>query len=271
MIRPGWVLASILLLGLAPQATAQVEAFRFDSTRVPVGRLYEYLKTNRDGSHAGQVSLYVAGISRIESLKWEPGHTTAVLVVAFLDWSRFSVRRFESWALNRAAAPEARATLETEADGSGVRVSFLPESLIVIRRWPWHSYDFDFASLNLTLAHLIAPEAPFSFERADVVYRPPLSFADLGPVNVRFVRREQRSDRPARLYELEGPGLQGQRGKLWTAVDGGHLVEFEFPFPDEPGYRDVRFQLQSIRSLSPSEWESYKRERVEDGPARPEN
>jgi hypothetical protein len=252
-----------MLLGLAPRADAQVEAFRFDSTRVPVGRLYQYLKSNRDGSHVGQVSLYVAAVDRIESLKLEPGGSSPVLVVALLDWTRFSVRRFESWGLSRKAAPERRATLDTEGDGTGVRVSFLPDSLIVIRAWPWHSYDFDFASLNLALAHLIAPEKAFSFERADVVYGPPLSFADLGPVTARFLRREQRLGHSARLYELEGPGLQGHRGKLWTAIDGAYLVEFELPFPDEPGYTDVRLQLQSVQPLLLADWEAYKRERVE--------
>jgi hypothetical protein len=109
---PGRALVSLMLLGLAPRADAQVEAFRFDSTRVPVGRLYQYLKSNRDGSHVGRVSLYVAGLNRIESLKWGPGDTTATLVVAVLDWARFSVGRFESWGLVRGSGPRLRATLD---------------------------------------------------------------------------------------------------------------------------------------------------------------
>ena len=261
------LLSCVLHLGLPWRAGAQVEAFRFDSTRVPVGRLYEYLKSNRDGTHPGQVSLYVAGIDRIESLKWAAGDTIATLVVALLDWNRFSARRLESWVLTRGSAPRLRGTLGTDSGGTGVRVSFQPESLIVIHRWPWHSYDFDFASLNLAMVHLLAPEGQFRFERADVTYAekgPP--FADLGPVHVRFLRREQRQGRPTRLYQLEGPGLQNQRGVLWAATDGAYLVEYEFPFPDEPGYTDVRFQLRELRSLSPADWEAYKQERVKGRP-----
>jgi hypothetical protein len=261
----GSLAALLLWLAMPVPGNAQIDAFRFDSTRVPVGSLYEYLKSNRDGTHPSPVSLYVARIDRIESLKWSPGDTTATLVVAELDWDRFSVRRFESWGLAKGAVPELRATLEADPSGAGVRISFQPDSLITVTAWPWHSYDFDFASLNLAMAHLLEPESPFRFERVDVVYEgPPPNFADLGSVGVRFVAREERLGRQTRLYQLSGPGLSDRRGNLWTAVDGGYLVEFELPFPDEPGFTDVRFRLQSVAEISPADWEAYKRERIGD-------
>lgn len=254
---------SLLQLAAPSQAAGQLEAFRHDPARVPVGRVYEYVKSNRDGSNAGRISLHVAGADRLESLKWAPGDTVATLVVATMDWARFSVRRLESWVLVRGAAPALRATLDTDSSGSGVRVSFSPDSLLPIRGWPWHSYDFDFASLNLAFADLIQPEAPFTFQRADIVYAeswPP--FADMGPVNVRFVRREQRSGLETRAYELDGPGLQDRLGRMWVSVTGSYLVEYEFPFPDEPGYIDVRLKLDRIRRATAAEWEESKRSRV---------
>lgn len=255
------------LLTLAPSlARAQVDAFRYDETRVPVGTLYEYVKSNRDGTRSTPISLYVVGRDRIESLKWAPGDTTATLVAAALDWDRFSVRRFESWGLAMGVEPELRATLETDSAGTGVRLSFQPDSLISIHGWPWHSYDFDFASLGLAMAHLVDPETPFRFQRADITYDeagPP--FADMGEVEARFAGYEERAGHWSRLYDLEGPGIQGHRGKLWTAVEGGHLVEFELPFPDEPGFTDVRVTLSSVSRLSLEEWEGYKRERIRGG------
>src|SRR5262245_48720287 len=50
-------------------ASAQVEALQYDSAKLPVGRVYQYLKSNRDGSHPGRVTLYVARTDRLESLK----------------------------------------------------------------------------------------------------------------------------------------------------------------------------------------------------------
>lgn len=256
-------LALLLALLHPPAVTGQVDAFAVDTGRVPVGRLYEYLKSNRDGSRPSMVSLYVAGPSRIESLKWAPRDTTASLVVALMDWTRISVHRLESWMLARGTEPRLRAALDTDTSGLGVRVSFQPDSLLPISRWPWHSYDFDFASLNVAFAFLREPERPFVFERADITYAdagPP--FADLGEVEVRYLRTETRSGIAVRLYELDGPGLSGRQGRLWVAVQGGHFVEYTFPFPDEPGYTDVRLQLRAMRRVTPAEWEAYKRERV---------
>lgn len=271
-MRPRAPLAASFLFVLAATpampsaADAQVDAFRYDATRVPVGRLYEYVKSNRDGTHSGPISLYVLENDRIESLKWSPDDTTATLVAAVIDWGRFSVGRFESWQLVRGAEPELRAVLEADSAGAGVRLSFQPDVLIPIRGWPWHSYDFDFASLGLAMPHLVDPEAPFRFERADITYDeagPP--FADLGPVDVRFVGYEERSGLRTRAYELEGPGIGTHRGKLWSAVEDGHLVEFELPFPDEPGFTDVRVRLVSVSTLSPDGWEEYKRQRIRGG------
>ena len=263
MIRCTFVaaLGSLLVLG-SSRAAAQVDAFAVDTTRVPVGRMYEYLKSNRDGTRPSMVSVYVAGPSRIESLKWAPRDTTASVVMAEMDWTRVSVARLESWTLTKGAL-QPRATLQTDSSGLGVRVSFQPDSVLPIRKWPWHSYDFDFASLNLAFPFLRAPEQPFTFERADLTYAdagPP--FADLGEVEVRYAGREMRRGTAVRFYELSGPGLQGHPGRLWVSVTGTYFVEYEFPFPDEPGYTDVRLQLRSIRRLAPAEWEAYKRERV---------
>jgi hypothetical protein len=267
MRRCALVVACLAGVALPAGAVAQVDAFRFDPDRVPVGRLFEYEKSNRDGTHAAPVSLYVVGRDRIESLKWAPGDTTATLVAAELDWSRFSVRRFESWGLTRGAEPELRAALEADSAGSGVRLSFQPDSLIPIHSWPWHSYDFDFASLGLAMPHLVDPEAGFRFQRADITYAqagPP--FADMGPVDVRFLGRDERGGLGTRAYELEGPGIGDHRGKLWSAVEGGHLVEFELPFPDEPGYTDVRVRLVAVSEMTAEGWEQYKRERIRGGP-----
>ena len=162
MIRCTFVaaLGPLLVLG-SSRAAAQVDAFAVDTTRVPVGRMYEYLKSNRDGTRPSMVSVYVAGPSRIESLKWAPRDTTASVVVAEMDWTRVSVARLESWTLTKGAL-QPRATLQTDSSGLGVRVSFQPDSVLPIRKWPWHSYDFDFASLNLAFPFLRAPEQPFT-------------------------------------------------------------------------------------------------------------
>src|SRR5262245_54349328 len=170
MTRPVVCLALAACLAGAAPAPAQVSSFRHDPTKVPVGRVYEYLKSNRDGSHPGRVTLYVAAPDRLESLKWEPGEDVATLVVATMDWPRFSVARFENWQIRRGRPDLKRATLESAPGGGELRVSVLPEKRIRIRAWPWHTYDFDFAGLGLVLPHLLEPERPVTFERIDATF-----------------------------------------------------------------------------------------------------
>jgi hypothetical protein len=64
---------------------------------------------------------------------------------------------------------------------------------------------------------------------------------------------------------MDGVGIRNRRGKLWSAVEGGYLVEFELPFPDEPGFTDVRLVLRSVSALSREGWEEYKRARIRGG------
>ena len=61
----------------------------------------------------------------------------------------------------------------TLADGKTIDVSFLKDRVVHINRWPWHSYDFDFTSLNLTMPHLRNPDGRFTTWRTDFVYADP--------------------------------------------------------------------------------------------------
>jgi hypothetical protein len=253
--------AAAMLLSLAPAVQAQVEAFRFDEKRVPVGQAFHYVKSNRDGSHEARISLYVAAVDRLESLKWDEDGSQATLVVARMDWQRLSVARFESWLLVRGQAPVLRAELEQTADGHEMRLS-LNDQRTRIEHWPWHSYDFDFASLSLSLPHLVDPEGSFGFWRTDFVYSDPPAFAELGEIRMQYEGREVRAGVPVRRYRIGGEGLQGQSGQWWSDAVTGMLFELDLPIADEPGFRDVRIQLRAAQEMTPGRWAAYQREKI---------
>jgi hypothetical protein len=271
MVRPVVYFASAALLAMPGPAPAQLSALRNDAAKAPVGRVYEYLKSNRDGSRPAHVTIYVAAPDRLESLKWGPGEEVATLVIATMDWTRFSVARFENWQLRRGRPDVRRATLETAPGGGELRVSVLPEKRIPIRAWPWHSYDFDFASLGLVLPRMIEPERPFVFERVDATFvgEEFTDFKDLGPVTLRFDGREEYDGRPSRRYRIGGPGLGDTEGVLWADAAEGHILEFRIPIPDEPGYRDGQLRLRSVGTLTPGGWSRLTRARVGEADAAP--
>jgi hypothetical protein len=244
-----------VLLCLSAPAGAQLGALQFSSDRVPVGRVLHYVKSQRDGTNTAEISVYVASVDRLEALKWDRGGERATLVTATMDWPRFSVRAFESWQLARDAVPELKATLEVTGDS--LSMSFMPEP-VKLTHWPWHSYDFDFTSLNLTLPHLRDPEGRLASWRTDFVYADPPRVAELGEVRLEFERYEQRGGKRARRYAIGGSGLGNQAGTWWADAETGLLIEYEIPVGDEPGYEDVRLELRGVEEMSPRQWEEFK-------------
>lgn len=188
-----WAALLVLALGLPEAATAQVTAFAYRPERVPVGRVFHYLKSNRDGTHPGQIALYVAAQDRIEAFKYDSGGAQATLVIGYLDWEAMTVRRLEAYGVRRGEPDQPRAWLDSDWKAGGVRVFSAPDSLVRIAAWPWHSYDFDFASLNLALPHLRQPEQRVEFGRADIVrIGDGAEFQDLGALSLAYEGRETR-------------------------------------------------------------------------------
>jgi hypothetical protein len=257
-------LAGLLAATLPSALPAQVEAFAYRPDRVPVGRVFHYLKSNRDGTHPGLIALYVAAQDRIEAFKYDSGGSQATLVVGFLDWEAMTVRRLEAYGVRRGEPDQPRAWLDSDWKAGGVRVFYAPDSLVRIARWPWHSYDFDFASLNLVLPHLRQPEGRLEFGRADIVrVGDGAEFRDLGALALEYEGRETRQGVAVRRYRLDGPGIENTTGLIWAAVEQGHIVEFELPIPDEPGYTDGRLRLLRVETLTPEGWHAWRRRMVD--------
>lgn len=240
-------------------ANAQLSQLQFDPAKVPQGMALHFVKSQLDGSHNTNISVYVLDRDRIESLKWQADADAATLVSARMDWSRFSVAEFKAYTLKRGAPPQLTASLTTDRTGTGVDVSFLEGKTVLLHHWPWHSYDFDFVSLGLVLPHLRDPQADFMFWRTDVVHAGEgKDFAEVGGVRMRLEDLELRSGGQLRRYSIGGAGLDYEYGRLWTNADTGLLVEYQLPIGDEPGYRDVRLLLLRSQAMQPLEWEAFK-------------
>lgn len=264
MKRAALYSAAVLAVCCAWTASAQVSELQFDAAKVPRGTVLHYLKSQLDGTRATHVSVYVADQERLESLKWEPHAKAATLVTARMDWPRFSVRELRSWQLARGQVPALRGTLEAIQNGSRLKVSFVKGGTVPVSHWPWHSYDFDFASLAVTLPHLRDPQADFMFWRTDVIFvGEGTDFAEVGGIRMRFEAVELRNDQQLRRYSIGGAGFAHQYGRLWTDAQTGLLVEYQLPLGDEPGYDNVHLQLQRMEPMTPAQWEAFKRSRVE--------
>ena len=192
-----------------------------------------------------------------------------------MDWNRFSVREIRSWKIRADGERTRVATLDQAEDSNQVTVagslrSHRFQHAVTIGNYPWHSYDLDFASLNITLPHYLDPLAPFSFGIADFVtarYPDPHrlnsyieqapSFLFKGLVTVDFVSEEEQHGSLCHKYSVDGAGLERRRGTMWVDKSARHIVDYEIDLPDEPGYESGKLRLIRIACMSNEAWREF--------------
>lgn len=259
-------LAMIFALGSLP-AAAQVEAFRYDASRVPVGRVYHYLKTNVDGTQPEHVSIRVASPDRIESFKFHPGEEPAALVTADMDWSVFSVKKIDSWHRMADGQRKLNATLTALDGGKRVRVDIpqlgKPADTVEIGRLPWHIYNFDLASLGFAFRHLVDPKGRFTIGIADPNFGEGPAFLYRGEAEVSYVGEETRAGVLCRKYRIDGPGLANRGGFLWVNQAEGHVEDIEIDLPDNPAWKSFKFKLTGVESMDEAAWESFQKKQLQ--------
>lgn len=244
--------------------SAADSVFQYDPKKVETGIVYQYVKSNIDGSRSGHVSLYVAAKDQLESFKWHEGGSEATLVIAKMDWERFSIGHFETWRLSASGEPQRRASLNYDEEKGVVVVSFGDLKMETkIKNWPWHSYDFDFASLNFILRHLVDPEKPFKVGITDIVRAddgPQLT--DKGVVDVVYRKDVDRNGHACREYSIDGAGLENKGGALWVRKSDGVLVDYEIALPDEPGFKSGKLMLTGVERMTERQWKDFKTSRL---------
>ena len=197
-----------------------------------------------------------------------------------MGWNRFSVRELRSWKIRADGERTQVATLDQAEDSDQVTIagslrSHKFQHAVNIENYPRHSYDFDFASLNITLPHYLDPLAPFFFGIADFVtagYPDPHrlnsyieqapSFAFKGLVTVDFVSEEERHGSLCHKYSVDGAGLERHGGTMWVDKSARHIVHYEIDLPDEPGYESGKLRLKRIDRMSNEAWREFKLSKI---------
>ncbi|HQZ95486.1 MAG TPA: hypothetical protein PLP21_04165 [Pyrinomonadaceae bacterium] len=252
----------LFLTGLVViSASAQSAAFNFKPQRVAVGTVFHYLKTNTDGTKSENVSLYVATNARIESFKFHEKGTQAGLVVAEMDWAGFFPKKIESYQVFSKEDRRLFATLTFQPSSREVDVlipAFKPDKESAkIARLPFHLYNFDLASLNVSFPHLRDPKKSFVVGIADPTFKPdgPM-FAYRGDLNIRYQRDETRNGEKCRLYEASGPGIGG-KGLIWVNTKGSYIEDMEFDVANNPDWKTFKLKLLKTEKLTPDGWQQF--------------
>ena len=256
----------LLFLGVflySLSASCQLDKFRNPGSFNDIHTVYEFNKSNWDGTHSSNVFLYIADSNKLESFKWAEGDEEATLVSADIDWKKFSVRQFENYKLRKAKAPELVARLKQSGERMlKIEVKEILDSLL-IADLPWQSYDFDFAGLSLIWRALINKKDSFWFHVADVgLVNGQPKFVNKGKVTVKFSGNEMINNKECFKYFADGVGLENKGGYIWVNQQTFMIEQYNIALPDEPGFQNGMMQLLKTHKMSPEQWESFKRKRL---------
>ena len=251
----------VLLVNCSLSFTAQVTKFGTPGSFADKNTLYEYKKSNWDGTHSSTFFLYIADTNKLESFKWWNGDTVATLVTAVIDWNNYSVKEFQNYKLRKGKAPEFIARLNGEKN-LRIEVGEMRDSLL-IPDLPWQSYDFDFAGLSFIWRSLKNEKDPFWFHIADaaMVNGNP-KFVNKGKVTVTFAGQEMVNGKTCLKYVVDGPGLENKGGHIWVNPENFMIEQYKIALPDEPGFDNGMLRLVDKYKMKPEQWESFKRKKL---------
>jgi hypothetical protein len=226
-----------------------------------IGRIYSYVRSDRDGSEAETIRVFRADRTHVEVCKMRGRCNNAAYVTAELDLEGGYATRLGGGRLRPDAGREEFAVLTYDPAAGRLdgRID-LPEGplslTLAVPDRPWHIYDFDLASLTITAQYRPDPRADFSFGM-------PLIWPDGGPggllrylgrADLRFVGEEMHAGRRALRFEAGGPAFGTRGGPIWFDADEGHILAAEWGIPNHSEHRDFALRLTGISDGGAGEW-----------------
>lgn len=246
-------------------ALAQLDKFQRPAVISDLLTVYTYQKSNWDGSHASTIYLYVADSNELQSFKWAKGDKVATLVTAQLDWTNFSIRRFTNHRLRSGQAPQLIATLWMGGERKiAIQVGSMNDSML-LTELPWQSYDFDFAGLGFIWRALRDKKSSFHFHIADAaLVNGSVAFVNKGRAEVNYFGIETIKGKSCLKYTIDGAGLENKGGHIWINPETFMIEQYKIALPDEEGFENGMLRLVSTQKMSPGEWTSFMKERLEE-------
>jgi hypothetical protein len=240
--------------------TSSTHQFKYQPEKAQPGTVYQYIKSNIDGSSPARIYIRMPDEQIIDVWKFESHNYDAAHVQAHMDWEIFSVDQLDSWVVTSDGASRQQARMSVSPNEASVTVELLGMTgKTQIGHFPFHIYNFDFISLNMSLRHWANPEGELNIGVVQPNFNPEIDalLNYEGIATLKFIGSEKRNGSLCRKYSLEGQWLKGQVGQLWVSQTDGHIEDMEIPIPDNPDWDNFKFNLVSIQSMDDAQWERF--------------
>lgn len=233
-----------------------------DNEAGPEGRIYHYLRSNRDGTLPEHVYVYRASAERLEVYKMVERCADAALVTAWVDPRTGQAALMTGGRLMPEARHEDFATLTFDPNAQRITAEIATDGGMISEQLqvpdtPWHLYDFDLAGLSVQTIGLADRRADFSFglplawNEPDET-RPLLSY--MGRADARYVGEEAYRGTPALRFDVGGPALGERGGPLWIDAERGHVLGAEWGVPNHAPMTDFALRLVDVDDGGAAAW-----------------
>ena len=254
-------LAALLVARGTGAGGAAMDGTEAAQAKPAVGRIYEYVRTNRDGTLPERIVMFRRTATEIEVYKAVSLCNNAAYVTGIFDPATLEARTLHAGRVAKDGSQQRFGRLDYDPARRLVIARIdLPDGAIEdeveVPDRPWHLYDFDLASLNVWLEQAGDLESGFSFGMPLVVVSddPGEFLSYLGRADARYVGRETRHGRDTLRFEVSGPALGDKGGPMWIDAKGRFLVDVEWGLPNHREYRDFKLLLRSVSEGGEAEW-----------------
>lgn len=218
------------------------------------GHLYEYVRSNRDGSLPETILVYLPSASEVEVMKIVKPCTDAAYVTATIDPETGSASKLTAGRLKRDGGQRAIGIMQYDPVHRRIEFELGPQAeargSVEAIGARWHLYDYDFATL-VSDAHYRWPlgdSTTFDLVRLMPTEEGSLSFENLGAVELH--------PGPSRAGEMDyhvmGTGLP--EGRLTRRMAEGAVLSISSRERNHLEYEDFALRLVADRALSPEGW-----------------
>lgn len=242
----------------SPPSGETASDYRFDADRNHVGRLYHYVRSNRDGALPEHIHVFHKSPTDVHVYKMVSRCTNAAYVTATLDYETWSPAQLVGGRLGRNADQIPFATLDYDRDSNRVEAIIeLPDRTLTdalqLAAPPWRLYDFDFAEFTIFAQHLADYRRDFSVEMALLIADPsrPEFLNRLG--DAKAIARGLDEARNAWRFDLAGAAFE-EGGRLLLDAEDGHVVAVETAVPNHLEYDDFKLTLEGVEDGGEKLW-----------------
>lgn len=239
--------------------TSSLERFKFAEVNIPdIGTVYNFQKSNQDGTYLTQEWIYIESSTHTESFKIYPftkqqGKTD--LVIADYNIEKFYTKLIEAYLVSYDGSRFLNFSTAS-TDGITFTYKFKNEiASLAVGHLPSFDYNFDWCDFAFMYRHMVDKEKDFEIgvnvpnSNNEMIY--------VGKAYFKYLKNEEYKGIFCKCYEISGEAFKNKIGKLYMNSLTGSLVEINMPVRNNRNFNSFLYTYIDKTIMTKEEWNSF--------------